>query len=124
VNLAPQLLGASEHGAVQRRAPSRLGREGDGRLERDRAAPAGKPDPSARLTEPDQLPVAARARRETLRASVQRLEQVCLAGTVRPDDEDEPCLQVEVERAVGADVPERDLRDDQLVRPAAFSRRA
>jgi hypothetical protein len=65
------------------------------------------------LAEADQLAVGARARREALRAEVQRLEQVRLAGTVLPNYEDDSGSEVEVERRVGAVVSERDVPDDQ-----------
>jgi hypothetical protein len=42
------------------------------------------------LAKSNQLAVCARPRREPLRADVERLEQVRLAGTVLADDEDDP----------------------------------
>ncbi len=77
--------------------------------------------------------VGARARREPLRADVQRLEQVRLAGAVRARHEHEARFEGEVERRVGAKVAERDPGDDQPARrigmirylkssPAAWSR--
>jgi len=44
---------------------------------------------------------------------VERLEEVGLAGAVRPDDEHEPGLEREVEAGVRAKAPERGPRDDQ-----------
>jgi hypothetical protein len=41
------------------------------------------------------------------------LEQVRLAGAVRPDDEHEPRRQLEIQSGVGAEVAERDSLDDQ-----------
>ena len=63
--------------------------------------------------EADQLRVGARPRREALRAEVQRLEQVRLAGAVRADDEHEPRLEGEVEPGVRAEVAQRERADDQ-----------
>jgi hypothetical protein len=48
-----------------------------------------------------------------LRADVQRLEEVRLAGAVRPDGENEPGSQLELESLVGAEVSEPDVLDDQ-----------
>ena len=62
---------------------------------------------------PDQLRVRARARREALRADVERLEQVRLAGAVRAGDEDEPRLERELQPGIRPEVAERDLGDDQ-----------
>jgi hypothetical protein len=49
-----------------------------------------------------------------LRADVQRLEQVRLAGAVWSDDEYQTRLESEVEPCVGADVAQRDFADDQV----------
>jgi hypothetical protein len=57
------------------------------------------------LAEADQLCIGASARREALRTDVQRLEQVRLAGAVRPNDENQSRLEVEVETRVRPDVP-------------------
>jgi hypothetical protein len=51
-----------------------------------------------------------------LRAEVQRLEQVGLAGAVRTDDENESRLEIEIETRVRADVAQRDRLDDQISR--------
>ena len=66
-----------------------------------------------RRAAPHELRILPRAEREALRRDVDGLEEVRLAGAVRPRDEDEPGLERELEAGVGADVPERDLRDDQ-----------
>jgi hypothetical protein len=52
---------------------------------------------------------------------VERLEQVRLAGAVRPGDEDEAGLQDELEAFVAAEVSKRDVTDDQapLLSPRA-----
>jgi hypothetical protein len=47
---------------------------------------------------------------------VQRLEQVRLADSVRPDGEHEPGLQLELEPLVRPEVPERGALDDQPVK--------
>jgi hypothetical protein len=44
---------------------------------------------------------------------VQRLEQVRLARSVRTRDEDEARLELEVELSVRAEVPEREVLNDQ-----------
>jgi hypothetical protein len=49
------------------------------------------------LAEADELRVAARARREALRAEVQRLEQIRLAGAVLANDEDDPGGEREID---------------------------
>ena len=40
-------------------------------------------------------------------------EEVRLSDSVRSDHEDEPRLEVEVERGIRAKIAERDVRDDQ-----------
>ena len=60
---------------------------------------------AAALAEADQLGVRARARREPLRAEMERLEQVRLAGAVLAHDEHDPGREREVERGVGAVSP-------------------
>ena len=66
--------------------------------------------------ETNELRVVAAARRETLRADVQRLEQVRLAGAVLTDREHDPRLQIQLERGVGAIVAERERPNDQPAR--------
>ena len=92
-HLAAQLLGRAQPRAVQRRPlAARRARASP----RARAATpprdAAQRDPRRVAPEADQLRVGARPRREALRADVQRLEQVRLAGAVRPDHEHEPRL--------------------------------
>jgi len=72
--------------------------------------------------EADELALGTRARREPLRAEVERLEQVRLADAVVADDEHEPRREAEVEGGVGAVVPERDVRDDQPASRIGMSR--
>ena len=79
-------------------------------------------DRGAVLAEADQLAVRTRARREALRADVQRLEQVRLAGAVLAHDEHDAGSQIEVERRVRAVVAERDVPDDQPASRLARSR--
>ena len=111
--LAPQLLGGAEHGAVEA-GPLGLGRaEGDGDGHRHRPAAARQLDAAGGRALADQLHVGARAGREALRADVQRLEEVRLAGAVRPRDENEPRLERELEPGIRPEVAERDLGDDQ-----------
>jgi hypothetical protein len=47
---------------------------------------------------------------------MKRLEEVRLAGPVLADDEDDAWRQREIEGRVGAEVAERDVRDDQPAR--------
>jgi hypothetical protein len=70
-------------------------------------------DEGAALAEADQLPVGAGPGREALRADVERLEQVRLAGAVLADDEDDARPEVELEPLVRPVVAERDALDDQ-----------
>jgi hypothetical protein len=65
------------------------------------------------LAEADQVALDAGAGREALRADVERLEQIRLAGSVLADDEDDSGGELEIEGAVRAVVPERDAADDQ-----------
>jgi hypothetical protein len=74
---------------------------------------AAERDAACVFTEANQLCVGPRPRRKTLRADVQRLEQIRLAGAVRAGDEDEARFELQVEPGVRADVPERDGADDQ-----------
>src|SRR5215203_2874274 len=75
-------------------------------------------DWSSDVCSSDLLAVAACPRREALRPEVERLEQVGLAGAVRAHREHDAGLELQVERGVRADVPKRDLRDDQPARSA------
>jgi hypothetical protein len=49
-----------------------------------------------------------------LRRDVQRLEQIRLAGAVRPDDQDDAGLEVQVERGVRPVPAKTDVLDVQL----------
>jgi hypothetical protein len=80
---------------------------------------ADKLDPRRFGAEADELRVIAAARRKALRPDVKRLEEIRLAGSVLPDREDEPRLELQLERSVGAVVAERDVPNDQPVRGAA-----
>jgi hypothetical protein len=82
-----------------------------------------QPDPPALGTEADDLRVAPRARRETLRPDVQRFQEVRLAGTVSACDEDDAGLERQLELTVGPEVSECEVADDQAVsQPALVSR--
>jgi len=48
-----------------------------------------------------------------LRPDMQRLEQVGLAGTVRPGDKHQTSLELQIELGIGAEVPERERSDYQ-----------
>jgi hypothetical protein len=87
--------------------------EYDVQLEPRAGAVARQRDPRAVRSEADQVCVAPCPRREALRADVQRLEEVRLPGSVRPDDERQPWLQLELEPRVRAEIPKRDAVDDQ-----------
>ena len=108
-DLRAQLLG--RRGAARRSAsPASLpGLQRDLELDRRgrrchrRARPASQPPPR-RI----ELRVRPRPRRETLRADVQRLEQVRLARSVGAGDEHEAGHELELEPLVGAEVAERD----------------
>jgi hypothetical protein len=54
-----------------------------------------------------------------LRPDVQGLQEIRLAGAVRPDGEYEPSSQVELEALIGAKVGEPDAFDDQSGRRPA-----
>src|SRR3954454_1243232 len=71
-------------------------------------------------SEADQVRIAARPGREALRADMQRLEQVRLAGAVWTDDEHEPRFQLELEPSVRAEICERDPGDDQPATTASL----
>jgi hypothetical protein len=64
-------------------------------------------------SEADQLRVVARSRRESLRADVERLEEIRLACAVRPRDEHDPGLELELEACVRAEVALRDFAGDE-----------
>jgi hypothetical protein len=80
-------------------------------VERRSRAPAGDDDPRRLLAEADQLRVLASPRGEPLCADMQRLEQVRLAGAVRPDRENDPVRERQVERRVRPVLTERQLVD-------------
>ena len=70
------------------------------------AAPARDAGRAVRGAVADELRVLARPEREALRRDVHRLEEVRLARAVRPRDEHEPGLELELEPFVRADVAE------------------
>ena len=112
-NLAAELLGGAQRSTVQLRPLPLAGPQRHLQLETRPAALAMQHDASGVLAEPEELCVRPRAWREPLRPDVQRLEQVRLAGAVRPDDQDEPRLEVEFEPRVRPDVAQGDRRNDQ-----------
>jgi len=61
----------------------------------------------------DQPCVASRSRREALRADMDGLEEARLAGAVLARHEHDPGRELELERSVAAEAPERDGVDDQ-----------
>ncbi len=77
-------------------------------LDQVRAVVALRRDGDARhlLLAPDQLAVVGGARRSTGAAEVQRLEEVGLAGAVRPGDHGQPRPERDLGRRVVAEVPE------------------
>ena len=110
-----QLFRGREGGAVPP-DPLRLAcGDPDLRLDRDRAAAAGDPRESLLRATADDLAVLTRPEREPLRREVHRLEQVRLAGAVPARDQDEPCLELELEARIRAHVAERNLLHDQVV---------
>jgi len=82
-------------------------------LERGRRSRPVDDDARGRLPELDQLAVGASPRREALGGDMQRLEQVRLAGAVRADDQNDPRLQLQVERGVRPVPAEADVPDVQ-----------
>src|SRR5439155_1679522 len=80
-----------------------------------------EPDPAGPFAEPNELRIGPSARRKALGSHVQRLEQVRLAGAVRPDDEHQSRLEVEVEASVRPDVAQRNRADDQPGRLPSLS---
>jgi hypothetical protein len=117
VHLPAQLLGRGELRAVE---PDPLGaapRERDVHSQADRPpTPTGGDTPLVG-SRPNDLRVVPRTKRETLRREVDGLEQVGLAGAVRPGHEYEPRLQRELEPLVRAHVANRDDSEDH---PARF----
>jgi hypothetical protein len=75
------------------------------------------------VTGADHARVAPRARREALRAEMDRLEEVRLTRTVLTRDEDDARGEAQIERRVRAEAPERDVRDVQAARLPWFTPR-
>jgi hypothetical protein len=80
---------------------------------RHAAAIEAEADRRGRLAEPDEPGVGARARRKPLGPEMHRLEEVRLPGSVLARHEHDAGREREVERRIRAEVPERDVRDDQ-----------
>jgi hypothetical protein len=85
-------------------------------LERRFRTPAGNDDSRGPFAEADQLRILPCSRREPLRPDVQRLEQVRLADAVRPDRQDDPVRERQVERRVRPVLAERELVDQPASR--------
>ena len=96
-DLGAELLGRAERSAVQPRLLRVAGPQGDLDLQLRAPARTRQLDSRGLPTEPDELPVVTTTRRKALRADVQRLEQVRLAGTVPADGQDEPRRQLQLE---------------------------
>jgi hypothetical protein len=96
-DLGAKLLGRAERSAVQPRLLRVAGPQGDLDLQLRARARTRQLDPRGLRAEPDELGVVATTRRKALRADVQRLEQVRLAGAVPADSEDEPRRQLQLE---------------------------
>src|SRR5262249_7563008 len=114
--LASQLFGGAEACAVQDCPLPLVPAQRELDADPGPAPEAVGDDTAGLLADTDDVAVGPRARRETLGAQVQRLDQVRLAGPVRADEQHEPGLERELEPRVGADVPERDRLDDQPAR--------
>src|SRR5204863_9604767 len=112
-NLGTQLLRCAQRRAVDLSLLRSANLDRQLELERRAAACPLQCDSPRAFSESDELRVRARARRKPLRADVQRLEQVRLAGAVLADYEDETGPKVEVEPRVRPDVAQGDRRDDQ-----------
>src|SRR5262249_21849576 len=91
-------------------------------LESRAGAGAGQGDPRAVRSKPNQVRVAARPRREALRADVQRLEEVGLPRAVGTHDEHKPRLQLQLELGVGAVVPDENRAADPPANRMGMSR--
>jgi len=77
-----------------------------------------------RRRQPHELCIGARARRKALRRDMDRLEEVGLPNTVRPDCENEPGAHRQIEPLVRPEASKMDALDDQPDRAfgPAFSR--
>jgi hypothetical protein len=108
-----QLVPARQKGAVQLDPLWRGGGDVDLGLERRACFLSRQADPCGRLPEAHKPWLRARARRKPLRSDMERLEQVRLPDPVRARHEHYTRNEGELELWVGAEVSERDVRDDQ-----------
>ena len=99
--------------AVQMSSPRVAGGQDDVRLECRVCIRPTEGDPPGVGAEADHLGVVARARRESLRTDVESLEQVRLSCSVRAVQKHDSRLEAKLQAGVRAEVPERDLADDQ-----------
>jgi hypothetical protein len=108
-----ELLGRGGRRAVETNPLALAERHRHLRPHRRAALAAHEADARGLLAEADEPRLGPCARREPLGADVDRLEQVRLADAVRAYDDDQPGLEVKLERGIGAEARERDPRDDQ-----------
>ena len=78
--------------------------------------PAGERDSCRVSAKPDRGRLAASPEREALRAHVDGLEEIRLAGAVGTRDEDEPRDEVELLASIRAEVGQAEVCDDQSAR--------
>ena len=114
-HFAAQLLGRAEAGPVEARTLARAELERHLQLDGRTCPLAPEGDPRRITPEAHQLRVCPRPRREPLRPDVQRLEQIRLAGPVRPRYENQSARKVQVELGIRAEIPERNRAYDQPV---------
>ncbi len=109
----PKLLGGAQRPAVQASPPG-LPRA-KAHLRFKAVGPVDPPEANAtrRCVEAYELRIRARPWREALSSDMKRFEEVRLARPVRARDQHDPGLEGELELGIRAEVPERDLADDQ-----------
>jgi len=95
------------------RSPRITCRQYDIRLERRARMGAAEVDSACRSAEPHHLCIAPRSGRKALRSHVKRLEKVRLPGTVGTVKKYDTGLESKLQAGVRAEVPERDLANDQ-----------
>jgi hypothetical protein len=117
-DLGPKLLGGPQPRAVHLCLLRRLQPKSDLELERRSGSRPTQRNPTRFRTDPDHLCIRPRPRRETLRAYVDRFEQIRFPDAVRADDQDEAGLKSQLEPLVRADARERDRVQENLSPPA------
>ena len=90
-----------------------MSRQDDVRLECGVRIRPAEGYPAGLRAEANHLGIAPRTRREPLRTDMQSLEEVRLSCPVRAVQEHDSRLEAELQAGVRAEVPERDLADDQ-----------